>query len=50
MTYDPDDNMTGGPLNGVMETFTYDARNRLTESGDQYDAENNRTGVSDSDS
>jgi RHS repeat-associated protein len=51
VTYDPDGNMTGGPLNGVMETFTYDARNRLTEAGTttySYDAENNRTGVSDS--
>ena len=47
VTYDADDNMTYGPLNGKMVEFKYDARNRLIEAGTttyQYDAENNRIG------
>ncbi len=51
VTYDNDGNMTYGPLTGVMSTYTYDARNRLTTAGTTtylYDAENNRIGVADS--
>ena len=53
--YDPDGNMTYGPLStveGEDDTFVhfeYDSRNRLTKAGDTsyiYDAENNRIGVS----
>ena len=46
--YDADGNMTYGPLNGVMTTFTYDCRNRLVSAGNTtygYDAENNRISV-----
>lgn len=48
VTYDADGNMTYGPLNGVMTSFTYDCRNRLVQAGDTrytYDAENHRIGV-----
>ena len=40
--------MTYGPLQGKMEEFVYDCRNRLIKAGDtsyEYDAENNRTAV-----
>ena len=40
--------MTYGPLNGKMESYVYDCRNRLVRAGDTsytYDAENNRIGV-----
>ena len=43
--FDADGNMTTGPLEGVMVTYQFDARNRLTDTssmGYQYDAENNR--------
>ena len=43
--YDKKGNMTYGPLDGVMESFTYDCRNRLIQAGSTtytYDAENNR--------
>ena len=46
--YDADGNMTTGPLQGNMATYSYDARNRLTAAGNLnylYDAENNRIGV-----
>ncbi len=51
--YDLDGNMTYGPLNGEMAYFTYDCRNRLTETKTdngaitryEYDAENNRTAL-----
>ncbi len=46
--YDADGNMTHGPLNGTMQSYTYDSRNRLTAAGTTtytYDAENNRIGV-----
>lgn len=46
--YDADGNMTYGPLNGVMTSFTYDCRNRLVSAGNTtyaYDAENNRISV-----
>ena len=46
--YDEDNNMTWGPLNGVMTSFNYDSRNRLTEIGDTtytYDANNYRIAV-----
>ena len=48
VTYDADGNMTYGPLNGELASFTYDCRNRLVSAGDtsyEYDAENNRIGV-----
>lgn len=51
VTYDNDGNMTYGPLTGVMSTYTYDVRNRLTTVDTTtylYDAENNRIGVADS--
>ena len=46
--YDANGNMTAGPLDGVMSTFTYDCRNRLVSAGNTtyaYDAENNRISV-----
>lgn len=46
--YDNDGNMTTGPQKGKMETFTYDARNRLIGVGNTaylYDAQNNRVGL-----
>lgn len=49
VTYDADGNMTYGPLNGTMQSYTYDSRSRLTAAGTAsytYDAENNRIGVS----
>jgi RHS repeat-associated protein len=48
VTYDADGNMTFGPLNGQMQSFEYDARNRLVRAGDvsyTYDAENIRTSM-----
>ena len=48
VVYDACGNMTYGPLNGVMTTFTYDCRNRLISAGNTtyaYDAENNRISV-----
>ncbi|MEW6183575.1 MAG: PQQ-binding-like beta-propeller repeat protein [Bacillota bacterium] len=46
--YDKDGNMKYGPLNGAMAAYTWDARDRLTAAGGlsyTYDAEGNRTGV-----
>lgn len=51
--YDPEGNMTRGPLNGGMAEFTYDCRNRLVKVREEdglvtayeYDAENVRTAV-----
>jgi len=43
--YDPDGNMIHGPLDGQMEDYTYDSRNRLVQVGNQhyrYDAEDYR--------
>ena len=42
---DNDGNLTTGPLNGSLTTFTFDQRNRLTAVGGNtytYDAENRR--------
>ncbi|CAM4339515.1 RHS repeat-associated protein [Paenibacillus endophyticus] len=46
--YDADGNMTLGPLDGSMQGYVYDARNRLTEAGGisyGYNNENERTSV-----
>jgi len=50
VSHDADGNMTGGPLpsTGAMETYAYDARNRLTGAGEltyTYNAESNRVGI-----
>lgn len=48
--YDKDGNMIASPLEGSMQDFTYDARNRLISAGSTtygYDAENNRISVTD---
>jgi len=50
VSHDDDGNMTGGPLpsTGAMETYAYDARNRLTGAGGltyTYNAEGNRVGI-----
>ncbi|MCG9968493.1 DUF6531 domain-containing protein [Pelotomaculum terephthalicicum JT] len=45
VNYDADGNMTTGPLQGTMQSFTYDSCNRLTVVGstyNTYDAENQR--------
>jgi RHS repeat-associated protein len=45
VTVDADGNMTRGPLNGGVQNFAYDSKNRLTQAGSVryiYDAENNR--------
>jgi RHS repeat-associated protein len=52
ISYDADGNMTYGPLSGQMNTYTFDARNRLTQVGDTtytYDSEGNRTGTVEND-
>jgi len=49
VTFDADGNMTLGPLNGGLETFAFDSRNRLSNVGDtayRYDTENQRIAVS----
>lgn len=48
VSYDADGNMTCGPLNGQMTSYSFDSRNHLTAAGNSsytYDAESNRTGV-----
>jgi len=48
--FDADGNMIFGPLNGKIEQFEFDSRNRLKKAGGtayQYDAENQRIGVDD---
>jgi RHS repeat-associated protein len=48
ITYDNNGNMTYGPLNGQMNTYSFDARNELTNAGNTtytYDAEGNRIGA-----
>ena len=48
--FDADGNMVLGPLSGNMENFVFDSRNRLVQAGStvyQYDAENQRIGVDD---
>ena len=45
---DPDGNLTTGPLQGSLTTFSFDARNRLSGVGNTtytYDAENRRVAV-----
>jgi YD repeat-containing protein len=45
--FDPDGNMTSGPLEGSARTFVYDSRNRLIQAGTSsyvYDAEDRRIG------
>ena len=47
--YDQDGNMINGPLQGNMDAYTYDSRNRLTRAGTTtytYDAEDHRIGSS----
>ena len=49
VTFDADDNMTLGPLDGGLVTFAFDSRNRLSNSGEtayRYDTENQRIAVS----
>ncbi|MFB5680880.1 RHS repeat-associated core domain-containing protein [Paenibacillus terreus] len=46
--YDADGNMITGPLQGTMQAYTYDSRNRLLEAGGVsygYNSENGRTSV-----
>jgi RHS repeat-associated protein len=46
--FDADGNMIKGPLNGAMQPFQYDSRNRLSQIADTvyvYDAENQRIAV-----
>ncbi|MFD1886780.1 RHS repeat-associated core domain-containing protein [Paenibacillus wenxiniae] len=46
--YDAEGNMLYGPLQGSMQDYSYDARNRLIAAGDVsygYDNENNRTSI-----
>ena len=48
--FDADGNIVFGPLNGNIEQFEFDSRNRLVNAGGtvyQYDAENQRVGVDD---
>ncbi|MCR8845337.1 polymorphic toxin-type HINT domain-containing protein [Paenibacillus sp. SC116] len=49
VTYDADGNLINGPLDGSMQLYTYDARNRLIEAGGVkygYNSDNIRTSVS----
>ncbi|MCI1695608.1 RHS repeat-associated core domain-containing protein [Aneurinibacillus aneurinilyticus] len=53
VSYDADGNLISGPLNNTMQTYTYDARNRLIEAGDTrygYNSEDIRTSVTTADS
>ncbi|WP_161795197.1 DUF6531 domain-containing protein, partial [Aneurinibacillus migulanus] len=53
VSYDADGNLILGPLNDAMQTYTYDARNRLIEVEDTrygYNSENIRTSVTTADS
>ncbi|WP_152961918.1 toxin C-terminal domain-containing protein [Aneurinibacillus migulanus] len=53
VSYDADGNLISGPLNNAMQTYTYDARNRLIEVGDTrygYNSEDIRTSVTTADS
>jgi len=46
--FDEDGNLTFGPLDGTMASFTYDSKRRLIQAGSttyQYDAENHRIGI-----
>ena len=46
--YDDDGNMTLAPLQGQMQTFQYDSRNRLISAGTTsytYDAQNQRVAI-----
>ncbi len=48
VSYDADGNMTYGPLDEQMTSYSFDSRNRLTAAGNSiytYDAESNRIGV-----
>ncbi|WP_177428372.1 RHS repeat-associated core domain-containing protein [Candidatus Venteria ishoeyi] len=49
VSFDADGNMTDGPLNGGMDSYVFDSRNRLIKTGDtstyRYDAENQRIAV-----
>ncbi|GAA0394138.1 RHS repeat-associated core domain-containing protein [Paenibacillus motobuensis] len=49
ISYDADGNMTMGPLQGFMQDFIYDSKNRLTNTGQfqyTYDSANQRIAIS----